>query len=170
MTCQITCSLDHQIHHEIEACFLVDFIMAQIIVPNNWVDFIVKVHHFVVQNFGFSMVSCIDIHFRAGSILTSTRRINPDRSITRFVPKGSSVDIFEKKALMKINSDSCDDFDREHVVPVLFKQYQAKIAGAEELKSYGVDVDQIKAVSIDTHQDYKEACQRVNTENNGLLS
>ena len=114
--------------------------------------------------------SCIDIHFRAGSILTSTRRINPDRSITRFVPKGSSVDIFEKEALMKINSDSCDDFDREHVVPVLFKQYQAKIAGAEELKSYGVDVDQIKAVSIDTHQDYKEACQRVNTENSGLLS
>lgn len=113
--------------------------------------------------------SCIDIHFSAGSILTSTRRINPDRSITRFVPKGSSVDIFEKKALMKIKSDSCDDFDREHVVPVLFKQYQVQIVGAQELKSYGINVDHIKAISIDTRKDYKEACKQANTENNGLL-
>lgn len=114
--------------------------------------------------------SCIDIHFSASSILTSTRMINPDRSITRFVPKGSSVDIFEAKALMKINSDSCDDFDREHVVPILFKQYRVKIVGKKELKSYGIDVDQIKAISIDTQSDYEEACLRLNTENDEPLS
>jgi len=114
--------------------------------------------------------TCIDIHFSAGSILTSTRRVNPDRSITRFVPKGSSVDIFEKKALMGIDVDSCNDFDREHVIPALFRQYQVEIVGADELLLYGIDVNQIKAISIDTQDDYKKACERVNDEKNGRAS
>jgi len=111
--------------------------------------------------------SCIDIHRSTDSTVTSTRMINPDRTVTRFVPKGSSVDIFEKKALMEIDGDSCSDFDREHVIPALFRQYQVETVGADELMSYGIDVNEIKAISIDTQDDYKKACERVNGENDG---
>lgn len=64
--------------------------------------------------------ACIEKHMEALPDLTSTRRILPDRSIERYAPKGSSVDVINCKTLLSIDPDSLDDFQREHVIPVFF--------------------------------------------------
>jgi spore coat polysaccharide biosynthesis protein SpsF (cytidylyltransferase family) len=109
-----------------------------------------------------AIVRCsIERHLKSRAMLTSTRMINADRSITRYVPKGSSVDIFQKSALMHIEESSCNDFDREHVVPALFRENKVTLVKRNDLKKCGIEADKIVALSIDTENDYKLACEIV---------
>ena len=107
---------------------------------------------------------CIKKHFSNKSIVTSTRKINTDRSVTRYVPKGSSVDIFQKYALMRIEESNCNDFDREHVVPALFRENKVTLVKRKDLKKCGIGPDKIFALSIDTEDDYKLACEIVKSK------
>jgi spore coat polysaccharide biosynthesis protein SpsF (cytidylyltransferase family) len=104
---------------------------------------------------------CIKRHLSTGALVTSTRRINQDKTVTRYVPKGSSVDIFKKSVLMQIDDNECDNFDREHVIPALFRDNKVTLVKSKDLKSCGIDIDKIIAFSIDTEDDYKKACQIV---------
>ena len=107
---------------------------------------------------------CINHLLSSGAMVSSSRMINSDRSVTRYVPKGSSVDIFQKSALMQINDNNCDDFDREHVIPALFRDNKVTLVTGKELKKCGIDPDKILGLSIDTEDDYKLACQVVGGE------
>ena len=109
---------------------------------------------------------CMNYHFESGSPFTSTRVIHPDKSITRYVPKGSSVDIFQKELLLGINADECDDFDREHVIPQLYRDCKVNIVDKNDLISCGIDVANVNELSIDTYDEYKEACRIVLTNEN----
>ena len=81
-----------------------------------------------------------------------------------YVPKGSSVDIFQKYALMRIEESNCNDFDREHVVPALFRENKVTLVKRKDLKKCGIGPDKIFAHSIDTEDDYKLACEIVKSK------
>jgi len=104
---------------------------------------------------------CINHHLSSGAMVTSTRMINSDRSVTRYVPKGSSVDIIQKSALMQIDNNNCDDFDREHVIPALFRINKVTLVTDKDLKRCGIDSENILGLSIDTEDDYRLACQEL---------
>jgi spore coat polysaccharide biosynthesis protein SpsF len=50
---------------------------------------------------------CIRFHINSPYNVTSTRKIELNRKINRFLPKGSSIDIFQKETLLKINHNDC---------------------------------------------------------------
>lgn len=64
--------------------------------------------------------TCITKHRETHSDLTSTRKILPNRSVERYVPKGNSIDVINCKTLLNIDPGSLDDFEQEHVIPVFF--------------------------------------------------
>ena len=69
--------------------------------------------------------ACIKEHEEKLIDLTSTRRILPDRSMERYVPKGNSIDVINCKTLLNIDPDSLNDFEKEHVIPIFFNgQYR----------------------------------------------
>ncbi len=103
---------------------------------------------------------CIDSHVKSCAKVTSTRTIDIDGNIARFLPKGSSVDIFQKEALLKINSDECNDFDREHVIPALFRNNKVNLIDKADLTRCGIRLEEdIIGISIDTQSDYDRACR-----------
>ena len=53
--------------------------------------------------------------------LTSTREILKDNSVQRYAPKGLSVDVIKGQSMLKIDGNSLNDFEREHVIPVFYK-------------------------------------------------
>lgn len=67
--------------------------------------------------------ACLKKHLETLPDLTSTRRILPDRSIERYVPKGNSVDVINCQTLLSIDPEGLDDFQREHVIPVFFDRH-----------------------------------------------
>jgi spore coat polysaccharide biosynthesis protein SpsF len=106
---------------------------------------------------------CIDSHIKSGARVTSTRMIDLDGKITKFLPKGSSVDIFQKDTLLEIDDDECNEFDREHVIPALFRKNKVNLINKTKLKYYGINLEDIIGLSIDTKSDYNKACKIVNS-------
>lgn len=91
---------------------------------------------------------CLSKHFNQDSDLTSTRIINSDHSITRFAPKGLSVDVLKVTSLNSINSQHLTQFEKEHVIPVFFKG-EHKVSCVEmEMVDYDI------SYSIDDEKDY----------------
>lgn len=101
---------------------------------------------------------CADFHLKSTAMFTSTRVVAYDGSVTRHTPKGSSVDIFQKKSLLEIDLNKCNDFDYEHVIPALFRKNNVNLVTKDILMQYGIDFDKIKGVSIDNEDDYMTAC------------
>jgi hypothetical protein len=62
---------------------------------------------------------------------------------------------------MQIDDNECDNFDREHVIPALFRDNKVTLVKSKNLKSCSIDIDKMIAFSIDTEDDYKKACQIV---------
>lgn len=106
---------------------------------------------------------CIRFHMNGLYNVTSTRKIELNRKVNRFLPKGSSIDIFEKKTLLEISHDNCDEFEKEHVIPALFKHnnYKVNLFQIGNLKRCGIDFNDIIAMSIDTKSDYEKACDLI---------
>jgi spore coat polysaccharide biosynthesis protein SpsF len=92
------------------------------------------------------MVKAMNLHLEERPDLTSTRRIETDGAITRFVPKGSSVDIINSRSLLAVDQNHLSTFEKEHVIPVFFGSgYRVS------LLQY-VDIP-IQELSVDTGQD-----------------
>jgi len=66
--------------------------------------------------------TCLNTHNKESPDLTSTREILPGRIIHRYAPKGSSVDIINSQTLLKIDTKTLDDYQREHVIPVFYER------------------------------------------------
>lgn len=93
--------------------------------------------------------TCLDTHNKSHPALTSTREILHDRSIQRYAPKGSSVDIINCQTLLSIDSNALDDFQREHVIPVFFdRRYEVSI-----VKEFSFLTE---TYSIDDSSDYQK--------------
>ena len=80
--------------------------------------------------------------------LTSTRIIKNEQ-IKRFVPKGFSVDVLDRQALLLIDIKNTNSFDREHVIPPFYRMYQTQI-----IRDYHIPKSNM---SIDTIDDYVRA-------------
>jgi spore coat polysaccharide biosynthesis protein SpsF (cytidylyltransferase family) len=102
---------------------------------------------------------CANFHLKSGVMVTSTRIITPNGGIVRNAPKGSSVDIFQKKSLLEVDTNECNDFDREHVIPALFRDNKVNLITKDILVRCGIDFNKIIGVSIDNESDYKKACE-----------
>ena len=94
---------------------------------------------------------CISRHEKDRPHLTSTRLINEELQVIRFVPKGSSVDIMTSESLMAINSSDLSAFDKEHVIPWYYPNLRVSV-----VKDYISDRPEL---SIDTLQDYVRVCK-----------
>tara|TARA_B100001971_G_scaffold91116_1_gene84055 strand:+ start:2666 stop:3379 length:714 start_codon:yes stop_codon:yes gene_type:complete len=102
--------------------------------------------------------SCVETHLRAVPDLTSTRQVMKDCSVKRYIPKGLSVDILNCKTLLLINQNSLNDFEKENVIPVFFRQeYNVEI-----ICDYDIGLPEL---SVDTLEDY----ERVSTFTRDLL-
>lgn len=78
----------------------------------------------------------------------STRYIHPDRTIERWVPKGKSVDVFSSNLIEKVSKHSLDDYDKEHVIPALYRhaiRFEA-IKPTQKLEN---------AITVDDKKDYE---------------
>jgi len=100
---------------------------------------------------------CIKHHLKSKANVTSTRLIDEDGNIIRYAPKGSSVDIFNKDILGSIDIESCSSFEREHVIPAIFKNTEVNAVKENQLTRFGVNLKRQEIISIDTQQDYLEA-------------
>ena len=91
---------------------------------------------------------CLNKHLRDLPDLTSTRQILKDRSIMRYVPKGLSVDILNCKTLLSLDYTLLTNFEREHVIPVFFRDgYTVNI-----VSDYKTSLPEL---SVDTIGDFK---------------
>jgi spore coat polysaccharide biosynthesis protein SpsF len=100
------------------------------------------------------LVACIQKHLEAVPDLASTRRIRADGSIERFVPKGHSVDVINCETLLSIDSNSLNDFEREHIIPVFFRgPYRVCYVRSNEIASM--------SLSVDTVEDFKRVADYV---------
>lgn len=88
---------------------------------------------------------CINEHLKADVALTTTRKIE-NRTVTRYVPKGLSVDVINSEALLSIDASKCDEYEKEHVIPFFFKNLNVKF-----IKDYVIKSEDM---SIDTIEDY----------------
>lgn len=69
----------------------------------------------------YSLINeCIKLHLSGDYALTSTREIGELRRIKRYVPKGLSLDIINCKALLSIDQNNLDKFEKEHVIPIFY--------------------------------------------------
>ena len=102
---------------------------------------------------------CIKQHIEMKADVTSTRLIDAQGNITRFVPKGSSVDIFNKNILGSIDIEYCSSFEKEHVIPALFQLTEVNTVNEEKISECGIKLKREEIISIDTQQDYQEALQ-----------
>ncbi len=93
---------------------------------------------------------CLKSHKENCPDLTSTREIDENNKVIRYVPKGSSIDIFLKKSLMKINTIEVSAFGQEHVIPHFFQYHKVNIIKDYQTKR--------PALSIDTLEDYMDVC------------
>lgn len=94
--------------------------------------------------------ACVQAHLESDADFTSTREVGPDGEITRYVPKGQSVDVIKSAALLGIDGKDLSGFEREHVIPVFFRP------------AHGFKLNILKnltttapAVSVDTREDYE---------------
>lgn len=86
---------------------------------------------------------CIDKHYcNNKNDITSTRTID-NQKITRFVPKGYSVDILNIESLLSINEDVLDDYDKEHVIPPFYKMANVQIVDDYFVSDKDASIDNI---------------------------
>jgi spore coat polysaccharide biosynthesis protein SpsF len=96
--------------------------------------------------------ACLEEHSQTLPDLTSTRRIRPDRTLERYAPKGTSVDVINCQTLLSIDQDALNDFEKEHVIPVFYNgNYQVSLV--RSIKVSG------PTFSIDTREDLERASQ-----------
>lgn len=88
---------------------------------------------------------CIKKHLQSNTALTTTRDIKGDQ-ITRYVPKGLSVDVISSKALLSVDDKKLDSYEAEHVIPTFFESFEVQL-----IKDFVVE-DEDR--SIDTIDDY----------------
>ena len=88
---------------------------------------------------------CVTRHLQGKNALTSTREIHGTK-ITRYVPKGLSVDVISSDVMLSIDSESLNPFEREHVIPVFFSKHDVQV-----ITDYNVEKQD---GSIDTLDDY----------------
>ena len=100
---------------------------------------------------------CLNEHFRSGKEFTSTRLIKDKVCIHSAVPKGCSVDIFSMSALEHVWRACEDPFDREHVIPGMYRFYEVNHIDKECLDNYDFRICEDRVVSIDTLSDYERA-------------
>lgn len=94
--------------------------------------------------------TCVSRHYETCPDLTSTRRIRPDHSVERYVPKGKSVDVINSNTLLNINQDMLDDFEKEHVIPVFFDgNYEVSLVKDIKVPE--------PSFSVDTLEDFEQA-------------
>jgi len=98
------------------------------------------------------ITTCLKKHREKHPDLTTTRKILPDRSVERYVPKGNSIDVIDCKTLLSIDPDSLDDFEKEHVIPVFFNgQYHVSY-----VKDYRPGAE---SLSVDDLNDFEKVSQ-----------
>ena len=59
-------------------------------------------------------------NIQSNTALTTTRDIKGDQ-ITRYVPKGLSVDVISSKALLSVDDKKLDSYEAEHVIPTFLR-------------------------------------------------
>ena len=98
------------------------------------------------------ITTCLKTHRETHPDLTSTRKILPDHSVERYVPKGNSIDVINCKTLVSIDSASLDDFEKEHIIPVFFNgQYHVSY-----VKDYRYGAT---SLSVDDLNDFEKVSQ-----------
>ena len=88
---------------------------------------------------------CLGKHIRGDAALTTTRNIEGQK-ITRYVPKGFSIDIINSKALLSIDSKTLNKYETEHVIPHFFSNFKVQI-----VKDFIINSSEN---SVDTIEDY----------------
>jgi len=87
----------------------------------------------------------IDLHLLENPDLTSTRRIAKNQEITRFVPKGSSIDILNCQTLLSIDDKNLSAFEREHVIPVFFnREYRVSLLKDLDIPWQNLSIDTLE--------------------------
>ena len=68
--------------------------------------------------------------------------------MVRWFQKGQSVDIFEKSLLLSVSDEVLSPFDREHVVPYFFRNYEVnaikfceELTFMEKFKGFNFSID-----------------------------
>lgn len=108
------------------------------------------------------LTESIRLHKKNRPDLTSTRSINKGK-INRYVPKGLSIDIFNKDSFFKIINSNLTDIEKEHIIPLFFNK-NCNIQILKSVKKYKVDL------SIDTIDDLKRVENfTINLINNNKL-
>lgn len=94
--------------------------------------------------------ACVEAHLASGADFTSTREVGPDGEITRYVPKGQSVDVIKADSLLGIDVKELSEFEKEHVIPVFFRPDRGF-----ELNVLKNATTTAPAISVDTREDYE---------------
>ncbi len=92
---------------------------------------------------------CLKSHLLSKKNFSSTRNI-VKKKIFRFFPKGHSVDIINKYELMKIDSKKLSSYEKEHLVPYLYKNLNCNFIKNKKLR----EKLKLKSQSVDTLKDY----------------
>ena len=91
------------------------------------------------------MLHCIAKHLQGSSALTTTRKIE-GMQVTRYVPKGLSVDVINSNDLLSIDAQALNEYEKEHVIPCFFENF-----GVQLVKDFVVKANDS---SVDTIEDY----------------
>lgn len=94
---------------------------------------------------------CLEQHQEKEPDITSTRFIDSNDEVMRYVPKGKSIDIISVQKLLSLQVENCSSFDQEHVIPPFFRERY------EIVKEH----DGHEAYSIDTVEDYIRAYNKM---------
>jgi spore coat polysaccharide biosynthesis protein SpsF len=102
--------------------------------------------------------SCIESHLESHSKYTSTRKIEHHK-ITRYTPKGNSIDIISKEAFSLANKEDLSDYDKEHVIPVFYRIINDINYFRDNPKG-----ENSQNMSIDTQEDYLRVSELLKNE------
>ena len=101
--------------------------------------------------------SAIHYHMASDSMFSSTRIIKKNKVITRFFPKGFSIDIFKTKLLEHFIEDELDEYSQEHVIPPFYNELCFTELTPDSIDYYLTTSELKDCCSIDTPQDYHKA-------------
>lgn len=87
-------------------------------------------------------------HLNNFADFTSTRLIKSSGEVIRFVPKGNSVDIFNTNLFLG-NKPELSKFDKEHVIPSLYRLTKVNL-----VKSESFDFKIKDSISVDEEEDF----------------
>jgi len=87
-------------------------------------------------------------HLNRSADFTSTRLITASGEVIHSVPKGNSVDIFNTNLMLK-NEIGLSEFDKEHVIPSLYR-----VTNVNLVKGEYFDFKIKESISVDTKEDF----------------